>query len=88
MKPDKVEEEIETRLRGWKDRGDFKGVHACASSGDVTDEGTVRLTVLDPKYGHKVGENNSPAILEAEEILNNHGNGPRYRKNMLVFSRS
>ena len=59
---DQVESEIERRVRDAtrRERGDFKGVHACpSSSGDVLDEHEARLVVLRPSETHK---GNDPRI--------------------------
>ncbi len=81
-----VEYEIESRLKAIRERGEFAGVHICPSSSlDIPDEQTVRLVVLAPKFTHKQGSDNSRAIQEAIQILNNRGNSPRIYRNMLAF---
>jgi len=83
---DKVWEEIISRLRSDKQRGEFTGVHiAPDSTADVPDEPSVRLVVLRPQHPHKNKEKNTKALLNVEEILNHRGASPRYCKNMLLF---
>jgi predicted AAA+ superfamily ATPase len=81
-----VEYEIERRLKAIRERGEFAGVHSCPSSSlDIPDEQTVRLVVLAPNFTHKQGSDNSRAIQEASQILNNRGTSPRMYRNMLAF---
>ena len=85
---DEVENEIERRVREAtrRERGDFKGVHACpASSGDVPDEQETRLVVLRPRATHKSGDLGSAALVAAGDILANRGAAPRQHRNALVF---
>jgi hypothetical protein len=83
---DDLEVEIERRLKGFKERSDFHGVHPCSNSSfDVPDEQAVRLVVMGPTCKHKSGQSNSKAITTAKEILLNHGNTPRIYCNMLAF---
>lgn len=83
---DELELEIERRLKGFKERADFQGVHSCVSSSlDVPDDQGARLVVLGPAYSHKAGQMDSKAIAAAEEILNNRGSAPRLYRNMLAF---
>lgn len=83
---DKVWEEIIRRLRTDKQRGEFTSVHiAPSSTADIPDEASVRLVVLRPEHSHKAKQNNTKAISQAEEILNNKGASPRYCRNMLLF---
>ena len=71
---------IEQRLKSWKGREKFKGVHLCPkNSNDVPDEQTARLVILSPKYDGQKG------IDAAQDILENRGTVPRRWKNMLVF---
>lgn len=58
---------------------------APSSTSDVPDENSVRLVVLAPQHSHKAKENNTKALVQANEILNNKGASPRYCKNMLLF---
>ncbi|MBU2547024.1 MAG: DUF499 domain-containing protein [Proteobacteria bacterium] len=83
---DDVWEELKTRLRADKQRGDFHALHpAPASSGDVPDEPEARLVILDPEKPHTGKTKDSEAIREADTILKKRGNSPRFYKNMLVF---
>ncbi|MEW6661556.1 MAG: Swt1 family HEPN domain-containing protein [Bacillota bacterium] len=83
---DDVEMELERRLKGMRERGDFTAVHTCPSSSlEVPDEQAVRMVVLGPAQGHKAGDMGSPAVKAAEDILKNRGTGPRLYQNMLVF---
>ena len=85
---DKVEREIERRVREAvrRDRGDFKGVHACpTSSGDVPDDQEVRLVVIPPTATHKGNGRPSEALNTASDILANRGTAPRQHRNTLVF---
>ena len=84
--PEKVEEEIKRRLRAIRERVDFCGVHKCVDSGDVPDDREGRLVVLSPGQVHKKGDGGSPAMVAAQEILDNRGSAPRHYKNMLVFA--
>ena len=75
-----IDFEIEQRIKGWKGREKFKGVHPCPkSSNDVPDEQTARLVILSPKYDGQKG------IEAAQEILANRGTVPRRWQNMLLF---
>ena len=83
---DKVWEEIIRRLRTDKQRGEFAGVHmAPSSTSDVPDDNSVRLVVLAPQHPHKAKEDDTLALIQADEILNSKGASPRYCKNMLLF---
>jgi predicted AAA+ superfamily ATPase len=83
---DQVEAEIERRLRGFRERGDFKGVHTCpASSADVPDDQEARLAVLRPPQTHKANDNESIALSAAKDMLANRGGAPRQHANMLSF---
>ena len=84
---DEVEREIERRVREAvrRDRGDFRGVHACpVSSGDVPDEQEARLVVLAPGAAH-AGKDTGDALDAARELLFGRGKGPRQHQNMLAF---
>ena len=82
-----VLEEIKRLLRNEQGkRGDFVKVYpAPASSGDVPDEMETRLVILSPEHPHVKGEDSSPALRKAQEILANRGNSPRSYRNTLVF---
>ncbi|BDA73086.1 hypothetical protein CAL7716_072520 [Calothrix sp. PCC 7716] len=78
---DKVWEEIIRRLRADKQRGEFAGVHmAPSSTSDVPDDNSVRLVVLAPQHPHKAKEDDTLALIQADEILNSKGASPRYCK--------
>ena len=88
LSDDQAENEIERRVREAtrRQRGDFKGVHACpAASGDVADEQETRLVVLQPRATHKGGDRESAALEAAGDILANRGSAPRQHRNALVF---
>lgn len=85
LDPADIEAEIVRRLRQIRERGDFKGVHVCPSSGDVPDERTARLVVLSPSAGHRPRRVDSLALSTAREILDNRGDSPRKYRNMLLF---
>ena len=83
-----VEGEIERRVREAtrRERGDFRGVHACpASSGDVPDDQEARLVVLSPSETHKSNDQESAGLKAAENTLANRGGSPRQQRNMLAF---
>lgn len=80
-----VELEIERRLRADRERGAFRAVHVCPTSGDVPDEQAARLVVLGPTAPHRRGGGDSPALSAAAEILEQRGNSPRQHRNMLIF---
>ncbi len=81
-----VWEELKSRLRGDRQRGDFAAVHAAPEShGDVPDDMTARLVLLGPRHPHAVKAIDSPALQEAQQMLKWRGNAPRLYQNMLVF---
>lgn len=83
---DEVELEIERRLKDFRDRGEFSGVHNCpASSLDVPDEQSVRLVVMLPEHTCKQSDTGNIALEKANEILMNRGTSPRMYRNMLAF---
>ncbi len=63
----------------------FGGVHVFAPSGDVPDNGQVRLVVLPPDAIHASAGSTSPARLAALSMLELRGAMPRLAKNMVVF---
>ena len=83
-----VNEEVKARLRAIrKPRGKFKSIHiAPETSGDVPDEPSARLIVIDLKndsdyeYGGKQG-----AEAFVREIFNERGSSPRFYRNLLFF---
>ncbi|MDR6226166.1 Swt1 family HEPN domain-containing protein [Desmospora profundinema] len=82
-----VKEELLRRLRSQqRDRGEFTAVHIAPESGaDIPDETTARLVILGPNYPHSARNEESPARIEANNILNQRGSGPRLYRNMLMF---
>jgi len=84
--PDKVVQEIDTRLRtDLRKTGDFGRVHALPPSGqDVPDDMDARLVVLgiDHTYSRDPASN---AELAAKSILTSRGSSPRLYQNTLVF---
>ena len=86
IKQEQVEYEIERRLKSFRERGEFVGVHNCPSSSlDIPDEQIVRLVVLPPGFTHKQGNDISKALEKASDMLKNRGNTPRMYRNMLTF---
>ncbi len=84
--PDKVNDEIKRRVRlDLQSRGEFAKIHAFpASSGEVSDELEVRLVVLGVEHPHS-REGDSPAVEQAQKVLDTRGNSPRLYKNTVVF---
>jgi len=83
---DDVWDEVLRRLRGDKRRGSFAGVHvAPKTSGDVPDDDSVRLVIIDPRKPHARGQEDSPARKTANDILENRGPSPRINRNTVVF---
>jgi predicted AAA+ superfamily ATPase len=85
--PEKVAKEIERRVRQKVcQTGDFSGVHPFPPSGaEVRDDLDARLVVLAPATPHLKGDQASPALATAQEILDSRGNAPRLSRNTLVF---
>ncbi len=83
--------ELEQRIKRWNTRdSNFAGVHlAPAGSADVPDEDRARLVVLSPAHlftsRDSESRENSDAIAEAKNILENRGSSPRRYRNMLIF---
>ncbi len=84
---ERVQEEIETRLRGEQNRrGELSRVHACPASGDdVPDERDARLVILRPREEHAARDQQSRAMQAAKEMLESRGTAPRIYRNTLVF---
>ena len=84
--PDKVEEEINKRLRiDLRQSGDFSRIHPLPQSGqDIPDDQEARLVVLGIDFPHS-REKESAAITFAKSLLENRGNSPRIYRNTLVF---
>jgi len=83
---DDVFAELEQRLRNDRERGIFAGKHVAPDPGDVPDDAAVRLVVASPRLPHRAGDEDSPAIRWAREVLAQRGNQPRLNRNMLVFA--
>ncbi len=67
-------------------KGDFAGIHVCPeNTADVPDEPAARMVILSPRYTHKRTDDESVALLQANQTLENRGNSPRRYRNMLVF---
>ncbi len=81
-----VLEEIRRRLRlEARSRADFSRVYACVPHGEIADEDSARLVIIDPTQPHMSKNTTSPAINAAAECLNNRGTSPRLKRNTLVF---
>ncbi|MBU2601803.1 MAG: DUF499 domain-containing protein [Actinobacteria bacterium] len=82
----RADDEVVRRLRADRRRGDFYAVHpAPTGSAEVPDEPEARLVILDPVHGHSGKTAESPARVHASQILATRGEGPRRRRNALVF---
>ena len=84
--PDRVVQEIAQRVRAdLRQKGDFSCVHPLPHSGqDVPDDMDARLVVIGVEYPHSRG-GESPALKQAQAILESRGNAPRIYRNTLVF---
>ena len=84
--PDKVEEEINSRLRvDLRQSGDFSRIHLLPqSSQDIPDDQDARLAVLGTGYPHSK-EKESAALTFAKGLLETRGSAPRIYRNTLVF---
>ena len=84
--PDRVALEIAKRVRAdLRQKGDFSRVHPLPHSGqDVPDNMDARLVVIGIEYPHSRG-GDSPAINQAQAILESRGTSPRIYRNTLVF---
>ena len=84
--PDRVVQEIANRVRAdLRQKGDFSRVHPLPHSGqDVPDDMDARLVVIGIEYAHSRG-GESPALKQAQAILESRGNAPRIYRNTLVF---
>jgi hypothetical protein len=84
LHPD-VEELLRKRLEAAaRQRGVFRGVHVFRESQDIPDEAATRLVVLPPRasYATRAISDAQPA---AKAVLDQRGNNPRSRRNMLLF---
>lgn len=72
--------------RVFGNRHSFAGIHVFTSSADIPDDyGTgPRLVLLPPKAGYRK-QDGSQAIAEALTILETRGDGPRLKRNRLIF---
>ena len=84
--PDRVVQEIANRVGAdLRQKGDFSRVHPLPHSGqDVPDDMDARLVVIGIEYPHSRG-GESPALKQAQAILESRGNAPRIYRNTLVF---
>ena len=82
-----ADDEAKRRISAQSDRGNFTAIQVFAEGpGDVPDDDDgVRLVVLAPSVTHSANDDNSPAVLLAEQILAQRDSGPRLNKNLLVF---
>lgn len=80
-----VHEEIISRLRKLRDRGDFRAVHVERQNAEIPDLQEARLVVLPPAAPHTPKGPSSRAEEAAMAILDRRGESPRRWRNMLVF---
>jgi predicted AAA+ superfamily ATPase len=86
LQAEAVDEEIAERLRSEAARrAELAAVHLASRAAEVPDEDRARLVVLSPSASHARGEEESPAVESAREILRSRGAGDRRFRNMLVF---
>lgn len=85
-RPEEVDAEVVTRLRGAPRNRDFAAFHvAPAETGDVSDDDQVRVVVLAPDRVHKRAATPTLAQRAALAFLERRGNAQRLYKNMLIF---
>lgn len=84
---DETFHEIEGSVREqFRQKAEFSAVHAFpADSGDVPDDRSIRLVIISPEKPHNSSDPASPALEEAQNILEQRGNSPRLYRNTLVF---
>jgi len=83
----KIEEWLKKHEANVNMRGDFARVYPCPpTTGDVPDDDrSVRLIILKPEFTHGLKDQNSQAIHEAQDMLDNRGNSRRNYRNTLIF---
>jgi len=83
----KIEEWLKKHEANVNMRGDFARVYPCPpTTGDVPDDDrSVRLIILKPEFAHGLKDQNSQAIREAQDMLDNRGNSRRNYRNTLIF---
>lgn len=62
----------------------FDGVHIFTPHGDVPDDSSLRLVVLDPAFSHS-RDLKQPAEQAVLDYVRSNGTKPRYRGNRLIF---
>jgi hypothetical protein len=62
----------------------FDGVHIFTPHGDVPDDSSLRLVVLDPEFSHS-RDLKQPAEQAVLDYVRSNGTKPRYRGNRLIF---
>ncbi|MCE2752488.1 MAG: ATP-binding protein [Pirellula sp.] len=62
----------------------FDGVHIFTPHGDVPDDSSLRLVVLDPQFSHS-RDLKQPAEQAVLDYVRSNGTKPRYRGNRLIF---
>jgi predicted AAA+ superfamily ATPase len=83
---ERLHDEIERRIRGQRNRGEFAGVHITrGASADVSDEAEARLVVLSPALPHIGKSEETAARSVAREVLDRRSNAAREMRNTLVF---
>lgn len=84
---DDADIEVRRRIQALRPLGAFKGTHVFPDGpGDVADDDDgVRLVVLPMSQHHVSGEQETPAIALANQILAQRNAGPRLNRNLLVF---
>ena len=82
----KIDQALSASMKGI-DRGNFAAVQvAPGHSADVPDEpGGVRAVILGVAHPHQQRTSDSPARIEAKNILEQRGNAPRVYRNTLIF---
>lgn len=88
LKPEDVQHEIVSRLRGLLQgakRGEFHAVHVDVQSSDIPDDRELRLVVIGPTSLHQHGKADSAALAKAKEAFEYRGSAPRANRNRVVF---